>query len=324
MRILVVRLSSMGDVIHALPAVASLKHSFPRSTLTWVIRTKWGSLLEGNPFVDKVVPIERTAGGALAAVRELRRERFDVVVDFQGLLQSALVAAFARADKKVGLHRSQARERAAALFYSTAVLTKAPHRVDRNLELAAAAGASSLLHVFPLPEGAPEGTLPEGRFVLASPLAGWESKQWPFEFYEEVARKLRMQLGMPLVVNGPPQSAGLLARVPGAQIHLSGVAGLIDATRRAYAVIGVDSGPLHLAAALGKPGVAIYGPTDPASHGPYGGSIRVLRSADAVTSYKRRTEIDQSMRAISPGAVLEALEEALKSASLKLPAKAQA
>jgi len=116
----------------------------------------------------------------------------------------------------------------------------------------------------------------------------------------------------------------LLARVPGAQIHLSGVAGLIDATSRAYAVIGVDSGPLHLAAALGKPGVAIYGPTDPASHGPYGGSIRVLRSADAVTSYKRRTEIDQSMRAISSGAVLDALEGALKSASLKLPAKAQA
>ncbi len=320
MRILVVRLSSMGDVIHALPAVASLKHSFPRSTLTWVIRPKWRSLLEGNPFVDKVIAMERTARGALAAVRELRRERFDVVVDFQGLLQSALVAALARADKKVGLHRSQARERAAALFYSTAVLTKATHRVDANLELAAAAGASNMLHVFPVPEGKPEGTLPEGRFVLASPLAGWESKQWPFEFYEEVAHELRMQLGLPLVVNGPPQSAGLLARVPGAQIHLSGVDGLIDATRRAYAVIGVDSGPLHLAAALSKPGVAIYGPTDPASHGPYGGSIRVLRSADAVTSYKRRAAFDQSMRAISPGAVLDALEEALKRAAFKAPA----
>src|SRR5580658_5424472 len=305
MRILVVRLGSMGDVIHALPAVASLKHSFPRSTLTWVIRPKWEYLLEGNPFVDRAIAMERSAQGAIAAVRELRRERFDVVVDFQGLLQSALVAALARADKKVGLHRSQAREGAAALFYSTAVLTKSAHRVDANLELAAAAGASSLLRVFRVPEGAPEGTLPEGRFVLASPLAGWESKQWPVEFYEELAR----ELGMPLVVNGPPQSAGLLARVQGAQIHLSGVAGLIDATRRAYAVIGVDSGPLHLAAALAKPGVAIYGPTDPASHGPYGGSIRVLRSTEAVTSYKRRSEIDLSMYAITPAAVLEALEE---------------
>jgi heptosyltransferase-1 len=320
MRILVIRLGSMGDVIHALPAVASLKHSFPRSTLTWVIRPKWEYLLEGNPFVDRAIAMERSAQGAIAAVRELRRERFDVVVDFQGLLQSALVAALARADKKVGLHRSQAREGAAALFYSTAVLTKAAHRVDANLELAAAAGASSILRVFPLPEGKPEGTLPEGRFVLASPLAGWESKQWPFEFYEDIAQAL----GIPLVVNGPPQAAGLLARVPGAQIHLSGVAGLIDATRRAYAVIGVDSGPLHLAAALAKPGVAIYGPTDPASHGPYGGSIRVLRSADAVTSYKRRTEIDESMRAVTPLAVLDALGDAIRGPSLKESAKAPA
>jgi heptosyltransferase-1 len=320
MRILVIRLSSMGDVIHALPAVASLKHSFPRSTLTWVIRPQWAALLEGNPFVDEVIEMERSARGMASAVRELRRERFDLVVDFQGLLQSAMVAGLARADKKVGLHRSQAREGAAALFYSTAVLTKSAHRVDANLELAAAAGASSSLHVFHVPEGRPEATLPEGRFVLASPLAGWESKQWPVEFYEDVAR----ELAMPLVVNGPPQSAGLLARVPGAQIHLSGVAGLIDATRRAWAVIGVDSGPLHLAAALAKPGVAIYGPTDPASHGPYGGSIRVLRSADAVTSYKRRTQIDASMRAITPAAVLDALEGVIREAANRETGKASA
>src|SRR5579863_8973549 len=105
---------------------------------------------------------------------------------------------------------------------------------------------------------------------------------------------------MPLVVNGSPDAAPLLRRIRGAHVHLSGVPGLIDATRRAYAVIGVDSGPLHLAAALLKPGVAIYGPTNPARHGPYGGSIRVLRWADAATSYKRRSEIDESMRAITP------------------------
>ena len=89
-------------------------------------------------------------------------------------------------------------------------------------------------------------------------------------------------------------AAATLARVEGAHVHVSGIPGLIHATRRAKAVVGVDSGPLHLAAALGKPGVAIYGPTDPASHGPYGGSIRVLRSPDAVTSYKRRDEEDAS------------------------------
>jgi heptosyltransferase-1 len=149
--------------------------------------------------------------------------------------------------------------------------------------------------------------LPEGKFVLASPAAGWGSKEWPLEYYDELARGL----SLPLVVNGPPHSAGLLAGVTGAQIHLSGIPGLIDATRRAHAVVGVDSGPMHLAAALGKPGVAIFGPTDPASHGPYGGTLRVLRSRYAVTSYKRRTDVDASMRAIKPAMVLKALEEAL-------------
>ncbi len=309
-RILVVRLSSMGDVIHALPAVASLKHSFPHSSLAWVIRPQWAPLLEGNPFVDQVIPMERAAGGVLGTLRALRRERFDVVVDFQGLIQSALIGAAVRSSKKVGLHRSQARESAASLFYSTAALTRGAHRVDRNLELAAAAGASSVLRVFPLPPGQSEGSLPEGKFILTSPQAGWGSKQWPLEYYSAVARSL----DMPLVVNGPAGAAALLGTIDGAHIHLSGLPGLIDATRRAHAVIGIDSGPMHLAAALLKPGVAIFGPTDPASHGPYGGSLRVLRDPRAVTSYKRRDEPDSSMRAIEPAAVIEALKMGLNEA----------
>src|SRR5712692_1881774 len=104
-RILVVRLSSMGDVIHTLPAAASLKHSSPHSSLAWVIRPQWAPLLENNPFVDQVVPLERGLRATLRTLGELRRDRFDVVVDFQGLLQSALVAASIRSPRKVGLHR---------------------------------------------------------------------------------------------------------------------------------------------------------------------------------------------------------------------------
>jgi len=302
MWILVVRLGAMGDVIHALPAVASLKHSFPRSHLTWVIRDRWAPLIEGNPFVDEVVKLERTPRGVLSAIRALRARRFDLAVDFQGLLQSALLATAARANKIVGFHRSQAWEPMAGWFYSNAVLAHSAHIVDRNLELAAAAGAPSMVRVFPMPSGRAEGSLPEGKFVLASPLAGWRSKQWPLEMYEELARRL----DMPLVVNGSPDAAAELQRIRGARVHLSGIEGLIDATRRAHAVIGLDSGPMHVAAALQKPGVAIFGPTDPARNGPYGGSLRVLRAADAVTSYKRTAD-DRWMRAISPAAVLEAL-----------------
>jgi heptosyltransferase-1 len=303
MRILVVRLSSMGDVIHALPAVASLKHSFPHSHVSWVIRTRWMPLLEGNPFVDEVIPFERTWSGILGTRKNLRRQKFDLAIDFQGLIQSALVATAARPGRIAGFHRSQVREKAAAWFYSLCVEARAPHVVDRNLELVAAAGASNLLHTFSLPAGSPEGSLPEGKFVLTSPLAGWGSKQWPVEFYQELAGRL----DVPLVVNGPPDAADILSKIRGAHVHLSGIAGLIHATRLAQAVVGVDSGPLHLAAALSKPGVAIFGPTDPLRNGPYGGTIRVLRSEGVATTYKRLAGTHDSMRAISPEDVLEAL-----------------
>jgi heptosyltransferase I len=303
-RILVVRLSSMGDVIHALPAVASLKQSFPSSRLSWVVRPRWAPLLEGNPSVDQVIPFERTRAGIRSVLSCLRREQFDLVVDFQGLIQSALISAAARAGRVVGFERGEAREGLASLAYSVAVSTTGPHRVDSYLQLAEAAGATQIVRDFWLPEGSPEGSLPQGSFVLASPLAGWGSKQWPLEYYEQLAETL----DVPLVVNGPASSETELLKIRGAHVHLSGIPGLIHATRRASAVIGVDSGPMHLAAALAKPGVAIFGPTDPVTHGPYGGSLRVLRAASAVTSYKRRDEIDESMRAIQPRYVREALE----------------
>ena len=316
-RILVVRLSSMGDVIHTLPAVASLKLSFPHCRLSWVVHPSWTPLLEGNPFIDELIPLDRHSRSSIASAwRKLRAQRFDLAVDFQGLIQSGLVAAIARPERLIGFHSSQVRERAAALFYSATVAARAGHIVDRNLELAAAAGATNLVHTFPLPAGQPEGELPEGKFVLASPLAGWGSKQWPLESFERLAARLRAQCAMPLVVNGPPDAADLLRLIGSAHVHLSGLPGLIDATRRAVAVVGVDSGPMHLAAALGKPGVAIFGPTDPARNGPYGASLAVVRSADASTTYKRGREAHPSMTSISADVVFESLKEnlALRSA----------
>jgi heptosyltransferase-1 len=307
-RILVVRLGSMGDIVHTLPAVATLKHGFPGSTLTWVVNPRWIPLLEGNPYVDRIVPFDRRdAGSFVDAWRGLNASRYEFAVDFQGLIQSALVATVARPDHVFGFHQSQVRERLAALFYSDRVRTSSTHVIDRNLDLARAAGAATLLKTFPLPEGSPEGDLPEGEFVLACPMAGWGGKQWPLDSYAALAARLRTELGIGLVLNGPPSAAAQLAAIPGVLVHLSGISGLIWATRRALAVVGSDSGPMHLAAALGKPGVAIFGPTDPARNGPCGDSFTVLRSASACTTYKRRSEPDESMRAISPEAVVEAL-----------------
>ncbi len=311
-RILVVRLGAMGDIIHTLPAVASLKHSYPGWSLTWAVEPQWLPLLAENPFVDRVVAIRRDA--LVASRRDLCAEVYDFAVDFQGLLKSAVVASLARPQRIFGFHQRQTRERAAGLFYSNKTLSQAVHVVDRNLDLATAAGAGSVLKKFSLPAGVAEGELPAGDFVLASPLAGWPSKQWPLQYYAMLGERLGKELGVPLVLNGPP-SSGLA--------HISGLPGLIHATRRAAAVVGVDSGPMHLAAALGKAGVAIFGPTDPARNGPYGDSLQVLRSAGAVPdwkpgergAYRRGKAIDQSMLAVSPDAVFEIVKRALCSSS---------
>jgi lipopolysaccharide heptosyltransferase I len=310
-RILVIRLGAMGDVVAALPAVASLKHSIPHSKITWVIEPKWSVLLEGNPYVDSVIHLDRrTFSGLRSAWCQLRGERFDLAVDFQGLVKSALVASAARPDRIFGFSPEYARESAASWFYSSKVPIRSYHAVERNLDLAAAAGASSILRTFPLPAGVAEGTLPAGNFVLASPLAGWGAKQWPLEYYAQLAQKLRQECGMPLVLNVPDA-----IQVEGVHIHVSGLRGLIHATREAVAVVGVDSGPMHLAAAIGKPGVAIYGPTDPARHGPYGDSVTVLRDPNALTTYRRTANPDPSMRAIAPEQVFRGLVQILSAAN---------
>jgi heptosyltransferase-1 len=308
-RILVVRLGAMGDILHALPAVAALKQNHPNAELTWLVEPHWLALLEGNPYLDRVIELRRRSiGGLIESWRELREQPYDIAVDFQGLLKSAIAAKASGADRIFGFHESQIRERAAGLFYSHRVTSASTHIVDRNLDLALSveqpfrlpcpdsSGYSS--YPFPLPPGHPEGDLPSGDFVLASPLAGWKSKQWPMEYYWELADRLQRELGLPLVLNGPPASD-----LP----HRSGLAGLIHATRRAVAIVGVDSGPMHLAAALGRPGVAIFGPTDPARNGPYGHSMRVLRAEGAGTTYKRGAEIDDGMRRITPAQVFESL-----------------
>jgi heptosyltransferase-1 len=308
-RILVVRLGAMGDIVHTLPAVAWLKQSHPDSLLTWLVEPRWAPLLEGNPYVDQVMLLRRQSfAGLVETRRELRSARYDLAVDFQGLLKSAMAGSAAHPDRFFGFHQSQARERLAAVFYSHKTLSRAVHVVDRNLELAQACGGrwiELMEPFFPLPPGRAESDLPGGDFVLASPLAGWASKQWPMDHYRALAARLRNELGIPLVLDGPPGAN--FAADEGAVPHYSSLPGLIYATRRAAAIVGVDSGPLHLAAALGKHGVAIFGPTDPARNGPYGDSLHVLRTPAAATTYKRGTAIDSSMRNITPDEVFEVL-----------------
>ena len=314
-RILVVRLGSMGDILHALPAVALLRRTWPQAAIHWAVHPKWRDLLVANPLALEPIHIDRASPASLrAGIRALRVAGYDFVIDFQGLIQSALITRVARRAAAYGFHRSLVREWPAALFYTHALRTAELHVVDRNMALAVVAGAAFGPAAFPLPQGRPEGELP-GRFVLAAPLAGWTSKQWPLEYYAPLARRLREHFDLPLVLNGAPSSEPVLRTVEGAHVHISTLSGLIDAPRRATAVLGLDSGPMHLAAALRTPGVALFGPTDPARNGPYGNSLTVLRAASAETTYTRGSVPGPSLRALTPDIVFAALDAVLNDAS---------
>jgi len=210
--ILLIRLSAMGDILHTLPAATTLKKSFPDRKLIWVVAPRWRPLLEGNPYIDEIIPFDRTGFGSLKQFwNRLRRARAEWAFDFQGLVYSALLGRAARPDVVFGFDKSVAREPLASLFYSKRVPVKGPHRVERNVQLAEAAGARVLTREAWIPAGTPEGTLPAGPFVLASPFAGWRGKEWPLERYEELSQRLNSK-GIELVLNVP---AGDLHAVAG-------------------------------------------------------------------------------------------------------------
>lgn len=287
MRVLVIRLGAFGDVLHAMPAATALARA--GMDVTWVVDRKWAPLLTACP-VRTVAFDRRDFGDVRRVVTELRAARFTVAYDLQGLIKSAVLGWLSGAPRRVGFVSSYLRERIAAWFYTEHVTPRGTHVVEHELSLVGLSGKE-----FPLPAGEAVEGLPTGPFVLASDRAGWRAKEWPAENYAALAERLPV----PLVLNRREWS----------------LQQLIYATRKATAVLGLDSGPMHLAAALGKPGVALFGPTSPERNGPYGGSLIVLRAPDAETSYKRTQEIPASMRALSVDAVFEALERCLDTSS---------
>ncbi|HEX4809051.1 MAG TPA: glycosyltransferase family 9 protein [Bryobacteraceae bacterium] len=310
--ILIVRLGAMGDILHALPAMHSLRRTFPARDIYWAIAPKWAPLLEGNPAITALIPFDRRGFGNIAATwRRLRLLKPELAIDFQGLIQSALVGRAARPRSFFGFSSKAAREPLASLFYTRCVTPNTAHIVDRNLELAKAAGATHDPAPVWIPPGQPEGELPTEPFVLCNPFAGWTGKQWPIDRYDLFGRLLE-QHGYRLVLNVREQRKAELSGLQHVHVHHSTLYGLIDATRRATAVIGLDSGPLHLAAALNKPGVALFGPTDPARNGPYGGTIVAIRAGNVATTYRRDDAIHASMTGISVDMVLDALMHAIK------------
>jgi len=314
-RFLLVRLGSLGDVVHALPAASALRATFPEAQIDWVIDPKWARLLEGNPHLSRVIPFDRKSlGGIAATIRTLRAAHYTCVIDFQALYKSALLAFSTGAPRRIGFSSAYAREGLAAHLYTERLNPRGPHKADHNLTLAHAAGAKALSAQFPLTirtqddETVQRELVQRGvtSFFVLNPGGGWRSKCWPPERYGELHKILSVRYGIPGVISiGPGEeplaTAAVAAAGKSAPVVVSLPIGpLLALLRRAKFVVSADTGPLHLASALGAPVVGLYGPTDPARNGPYSKcdlSIRNPRFSE--TTYNRGTSYLNSMLSIS-------------------------
>ena len=303
-RILIIKPSSFGDVIHALPVLNGLRHRFPRARISWLVNHNCAELLDGQPALDEIIRFDRKRYGRIGRgltvtadfvkfLGTLRARRFDLVLDLQGLFRSGFMALATGAETRVGF--GNAREFAWA-FYTHRVAVRDPdmHAVDRNWLFARALGFKHVPIEFHLPVQraakaavgrmlAEGGLAPGTAYVLMAPGTRWETKIWPATHFADVARRLRDDHGLAVVLTGMGSEAPIAHRVAALTskgvIDVAGrtsLAELIALVDGAAAVLMHDSGPMHLASALGKPMVAIYGPTSPLRTGPY-------RREDAVT-----------------------------------------
>ncbi|MEO6909392.1 MAG: glycosyltransferase family 9 protein [Edaphobacter sp.] len=348
-RILIVRVGAMGDVLHAMPAVAALRQRYPDWFIGWAIDPCWKELLHTAngtaqrgpemPLIDRCYPVParewkrrpfslQTLSEIRALRRELRAEQFDLCIDMQGSIRSSMIGWMAGAKRFTGL--AEPRERLARWLYGQRVRITAAHVIDQGCEILGAAIGEPLTPVkIELPtDNAAEAWRDEllsrlmpgvatPKFVVIAPSAGWGAKQWPVERYGAVAAELAHAGYTPLVnaVFAGDMLADAVVDASGgtAIVVPSSVAELIALTRRASLVIAGDTGPLHLAAALERPVVALFGPTDPARNGPYGTASRVLRHASSRKDHTRRAEPEEGLTHITTDEVVAAAFDLLQS-----------
>ena len=329
----------MGDILHALPAVTALRQAHPEWVIDWVVEPRWRALLaaEGSsgrspaqPLVDhlhlaptkdwKKAPLSwKTIREIKILRRALRAGGYDAVLDLQGAIRSAVVGRMAGCRRLIG--EAEPRERAAHWLFTERVTTRGMHVIEQDVELASAVSGHNLTFTKPwLPldlaaeAWADEMLRPSGAqpAVLINTGAGWGAKRWPTERYAAVAQEL-LDRGLRVLINaGPgeePLAEAIVQSASAATALKCPLDQLIALTRRVALVIAGDTGPLHLACALGRPVVGIYGPTDPSRNGPFGTRFKVLRSPASRLDHSRHAAPEAGLLTIQPEEVLNAAAE---------------
>ena len=305
MNILIVRLGALGDVVHAIPAAAALRAAFPDARLHWLVEAKHRAILDLVTVLDAVVTVDApTIGGWIDAIKRLRQTRYDVALDFQGLMKSAVFARASGAPRVAGFSIWHLREKTARPLYSE---TGQPpdgenaHVIRKNLHLLRVLGVDAAAIEFPLahaPSPAADAVardLQGQRFALINPGAAWPNKRWPAVRFGEIAAYLREVRRLPSIVLWGPGEQALAAAVVAASSGAARVAppteiaDLVELSRRAAVIVSGDTGPLHIAAAVGTPAVAIYGPTNPHRNGPWSAAdVCVSRFESCGCHYERK------------------------------------
>ncbi len=328
-RILIVRLGALGDIVHAIPAAAAIRRAHPHAKIDWLVDARHLEILELVAVVDRKIAVNTSsAASVVSVVRELRRARYDVAFDLQGLLKSAVLARLSGASRVVGFPAALLRERGARVFYTETGGENEPHVIHKNLSMLSAIGIRVPEVEFPLDDRNPAivaearsrlGLPAEGRFAIINPGAAWPNKRWPPVYFAEVARALSTRHGLRSLVLWGPGEERLAADVVEASAGSAAVspkttlADLVSLTRAAVLVISGDTGPMHIAAAAGTPLVGIFGPTDPQRNGPWSDAdFTVSRYRSCACHYQRQCRIPGwCLLDISPREVMELVDRRL-------------
>jgi heptosyltransferase-1 len=331
MRLLMVRTSALGDVVHSLPVLTALRRHFPTARLGWLVESAMAPVLAGHPDLDQLIEVRlrpwRRRPLSAATWREARAffaalDGFapDVVLDLMGNHKAGILGALTLSDRRIGFARRARREPSSAMWISEPVRPRGVHAVDRALSLLDALGVPRAPadfgggKLFPQAPPVAESFLashPE-RFALIHPGAGWANKRYAAAAWGQVARALAQRAGLAVWVAAAPGEEDLAHAVVAASggaaraVDVGSLAFLAAVARRARLVLGGDTGPLHLAHALGAPVLMVMGPTDPARHGPYGAPQRALyRLLPCSFCYQRFDETKACLLDLKPELVAE-------------------